>query len=97
MLVQLSPKAPVFKAGDPGGMGMALFGAMPGNHAWVEVEIYAGAWKVIESQSEDGLTKTYTRFYFPYGRARFLEDKNINPVSDFMSFLKMHSEITPVQ
>lgn len=47
-------------------------------HAWNEVEIEEGLWRVVEPQDVDGLKRIYTRFYFPLVRAGFLEDKNVS-------------------
>ncbi len=58
--------------------GYYLGDKQPGGHAWVEASIVNGYWQVIEPQSKEGLTETHTRFYFPTGRAFFLEDKNVS-------------------
>ncbi|MGZ6441975.1 MAG: transglutaminase-like domain-containing protein, partial [Pseudobdellovibrionaceae bacterium] len=59
-------------------MGYLLGNWSAGSHAWVEAEVLPGVWRVIEPQSQNGLTQTHTRFYFPTARAKFLEDKNSN-------------------
>ncbi len=56
--------------------GYLLKDGSAGGHAWVEAEVTPGVWRPIEPQSPEGLTATYTRFYFPTVRAIFLEDKN---------------------
>lgn len=53
-------------------------------HAWNEVEIDEGLWRVVEPQDVDGLKRIHTRFYFPLVRARFLEDKNMPYTEDLL-------------
>ena len=67
-------------------------------HAWVEAEIESGKWQVIEPQSQNGLTETYTRFYFPWFRFMILENKEAKFTEDEEEFLSENIfEFSPVK
>ncbi len=68
-------------------VGYYISGEHVSLHAWVEAEISNNMWQVIEPQSQNGLTQTYTRFYFPLTRASFLENKDEKPNREYIEFL----------
>ncbi|MGZ3809349.1 MAG: transglutaminase-like domain-containing protein, partial [Bacteriovorax sp.] len=76
-------------------MGYLLGNGSAGSHAWVEAEVLPGVWRVIEPQSQNGLTQTHTRFYFPTARAKFLENKNSNLAEYITLFVQDHFTFRP--
>jgi len=76
--------------------GYHLDDSLASGHAWVETSTVDGFWQVVEPQLEDGLTSTYTRFYFPLGRAFPLEDKNADTIS-LSSSVDDTYELLPLQ
>ena len=47
-------------------------------HAWNEIEIEPGVWKVVEPQRADFLAAGDLRNYIPLNRAFYLEDKRVS-------------------
>ncbi len=70
--------------------GYLLTETSAGMHAWVEVEIAAGTWQVLEPQDPNSLTMMKTRNYIPVSRASTLEDRTnanelLNLIGSFTS------------
>lgn len=74
-------------------VGFHLSETSAGGHAWNEVEIEKGMWQVIEPQASS-IEGTNTRFYLPFARANFLEDKKASMANWVMEYLNADYKIT---
>ena len=74
-------------------VGFHLSETSAGGHAWNEVEIEKGMWQVIEPQASS-IEGTHTRFYLPFARANFLEDKKASMANWIMEYLNADYKIT---
>jgi Transglutaminase-like enzymes, putative cysteine proteases len=69
-------------------IGYSMADGNPGPHAWVEAETSKNRWTVIEPQSENGLTDTAPRAYFPLARHTYFEDQKQGLTNTSVSFLQ---------
>ncbi len=77
-------------------MGFSLAGAAPVGHAWNEVELQPGVWRVIEPQDVKTLTQMQTRYYLPMARGLPLEDKSKSWGDFVMEMLSANYSIRPL-
>ncbi len=77
--------------------GYLLTNNSPGRHAWNEVEIQPGVWRVIEPQDVHTYTKIQTRFYLPVSRGTIFEDKNKSWAETLVELIEANYTLNPIQ
>lgn len=76
-------------------MGYLLTNEGAGAHAWNEVQIVPGTWRVIEPQSPRSLSKILLRQYLPAMHALNLENKDAVGIGQFADLINLDWVVKP--